>query len=562
MPGEEFFGDGLGEDTGVTHDTTDLRNAERLVEWRGDDLRHIGAWAKDAVWDGRRWAVDKTGGAMRLATSTVRQMLAEARAELDAAQRREARAKETGDEGAVERAGRAVARAKAAHAWAIKSQNASRLANMLTLARADARIAISYADLDADPWLLNVANGTIDLRTGELRPHRREDLITKLAPVVYDPNATCPNWLAFLEEVLPDAEVQLFKQRWSGYCLTGDASERKFVFAHGGGRNGKSVIARVLRAILGEYATVAPADLLLTSKNDRHPTEIADLHGCRFVSCQETPKGRTFNEQRVKELTGNEGATKARRMNEDFWEVPTTFKFWLSGNDAPAVRDTTDSIWDRMCRIPFEVRIPDERVDRHFFERVLTPELPGILAWAVEGCLDWQKNGLPKPRAVEVATEAYRAEEDAFGRFLDDECVLHPTAKCTAKALNSAYADWCDRNDERRLSGKDVAAELRRRGCDDRRKVNKARGWTGIRLLETLEKAERDAEGGHEGHEGRGFSTFSEIEKKPSHEALNQKTGVPDVPDVPGPVPYDDGEPFYDPGEHAFGGLGLEGIDR
>lgn len=538
--------------TGITHETTDLRNAERLVEWHGDKLRHVGEWNKDLCWDGRRWAIDSTGAAMRLATDTVRRMLADARKELQDAQRREAQAKESGDPEGEQIASQAVAFAKARHAWAIKSQGASRLAAMLTLARSDARIAVSHKSLDADLMLLNVPSGTIDLRNGEQRPHRPEDLITKLAHVAVEADANCPKWDAFLEEVQPDPEVRIFLQRWAGYCLTGDTSERKFVFAHGGGRNGKSVIARVFRSLLGEYATVAPADLLLTSKNDRHPTELADLHGRRFVSCQEIPKGRTLNEQRVKELTGNDGAIKARRMGEDFWDVATTFKFWISGNAAPAVKDTTDSIWDRTCRIPFEVRIPDERVDKHFFERSLTTELPGILAWAVRGCLDWQKNGLPKPRAVVIATAAYRAEEDAFGRFLDDCCAFHATAKCTVKGLNEAYTEWCDANDETRLSAKDVVTELRRRGCDDRRKVNRARGWTGLRLLEPQEKQARDSEGDTRDTRDVSSLVFPKCENTPSHEAAKQKTDVPDVPDVPAASvaldPYDDGEELYEPG--------------
>lgn len=548
---------------GVTHETTDLRNAERLIEWHGHELRHVGEWKKDAGWDARRWALDATGRAMRLAVATVRRMLSDARKDLQEAQRREAQAKENGDTEGAEDAANAVAFAKSRHSWAIKSQGASRLAAMLTLARADERIAISHADLDGNAWLLNVQNGTLDLRKGALRPHDPRDLLTKLAPVTYDPNATCTKWDAFLEEVQPDPEVRTFLQRWFGYCLTGDTSERKFVLAHGGGRNGKSVIARVLRALLGEYATVAPADLLLTSKNDRHPTELADLHGRRLVSCQEIPKGRTLNEQRVKELTGNEGSIKARRMGEDFWDVSTTFKFWISGNTAPAVKDTTDSIWDRMCKVPFDVRISDDRVDKQLFEKTLTPELPGILAWAVRGCLDWQQNGLPKPRAVEAATEAYRAEEDAFGRFVDDCCALHKSAKVTVKALNEAYTEWCEANDEHRLGQKDVVAELRRRGCDDLRRVNKARGWTGIRLLESAEKQARESEGGQVDMRGRESPGLSKYENDPSHEAADQETDVPHVHLSPESGtdldPHDDGEPFYDPDEGAFDGLGLEG---
>lgn len=559
MPDDDFF-EGHGsigperepdrDDDGLTHDESDLRNAEHLVERHGSELRYVHVWSKWLVWDGKRWREDDTGAAPRLAEKTARAILSEEVRILGKLQERQRllllhEKKDDRLEEDLKRSKRRVAHAS-------KSQDARRLDAMLARARNHERIALPYKTLDADPMLLNVASGTIDLRQGELRPHDPADLISKLSPIDFDPNATCPQWDAFLEEIQPDAEVRTFLQRWFGYCLTGDASERKFVFAHGGGRNGKSVIARVLRALLGEYATVATADLLLTSKHDRHPTELADLHGRRLVSCQEIPKGRTLNEQRVKELTGNEGAIKARRMHEDLWEVPTTFKFWISGNDAPSVRDTTDSIWDRMCKLPFTVRIPDERVDKHFFEKTLTPELGGILAWSVRGCLDWQRNGLPKPRAIEAATEAYRAEEDAFGRFVADCCAVHATARCTVKDLNAAYARWCEENDERRGTSKDVASELRRRGCEDR-KVNKARGWWGIRLLDNWEKQARDVEGGHGGHEGHRSSAFSQNEKNDSPEAKRGKLMSQGVPGVPGLDPYDDGEPFYGPDEGAFG---------
>lgn len=559
MPNDDFFGvDELGDapardedDDGLTHDESDLRNAERLVERHGCDLRYVHAWGKWLVWDGTRWREDDTGAAPRLAEKTARAILRDEIRSLGKLQERERLlALRSQKDDALEKE---LKRSKRRVAHASKSQDARRLDAMLARARNHETIALSYQKLDADPMLLNVSSGTVDLRSGALRPHDPADLISKLVPIDFDPNATCPKWTAFLEEIQPDPEVRTFIHRWFGYCLTADASERKFVFAHGGGRNGKSVIARVLRALLGEYATVAPADLLLTSKHDRHPTELADLHGRRLVSCQEIPKGRTLNEQRVKELTGNEGAIKARRMHENLWEVPTTFKFWISGNDAPSVRDTTDSIWDRMCKLPFAVRIPDERVDKHFFEKTLTPELGGILAWAVSGCLDWQRNGLPKPRAIEAATEAYRAEEDGYGRFVADCCAVHTTAKCTAKDLNAAYARWCDENDERRISSKDMASELRRLGCQDG-KVNKARGWVGIRLLAEWEKQASNVDGGHQGHQGHQSSGFSQNEKSDSHETKRGKLMSQTSLVSPALDPYDDGEAFYDPEDDSFSG--------
>lgn len=461
---------------GQTADRTDLRNAELLVQHFGQDLRYVATWGKGLAWDGKRWALDEEARWQRAAANTVRILFDDACTELRAA----------GDDKDKAQAARVKI------SWAAKSHGAARLAAMIALAKSFPSIVIRHAALDSDPFLFNCANGTLDLISGELREHRRGDLITKLSPVVYDSAAKAPLWEAFLETVIPDAAVRLFVQRFAGSCLTGDVSDRVFVFLYGTGRNGKSVFLRSLRTLLGDYGSVAAPELLLAKRHDAaHPTELADLQGRRLVVCQEVPKGRAFDEQRIKELTGNEGALKARRMGEDFWEFTPHFKLAIAGNHEPSVRDDTDSIWDRLRKVPFTVRIADEKIDKHLFEK-LRAEFPGMLAWAVHGCLDWREHGLPAPLAVTEASAAYRADEDVLGRFLTDRCVLHPDARATTKSLTDALSEWSKSNGEREVTRKVLASRLKTEGCSERR-TNSARGWLGVRLLDPLEIRERES---------------------------------------------------------------------
>jgi putative DNA primase/helicase len=418
---------------------TDTGNAERLVAKFGDSFRFIVEWAKWAVWDGRRWKVETSVAMQNFAKLTARGIYREAEKAID------------------------PGTSKALADWAKRSEARDRRAAMIACAQSEPGVALHFADFDKDPFLLNVKNGTIDLRTGERRDHRREDLITRLVPIDYDATATAPLWETFLAEVLPDAEVRTFVQRFVGYCLTGDVSERILVLLKGSGKNGKSVFLRVCRTVLGEYATVAAPELLMVKRNDTHPTEIADLYGMRFVVCSEVKAGRAFDEQRIKELTGNEGAIKARRMSEDFWSFVPMFKLAIAANHEPRVHDETDSIWDRVREVPFTVRIPDEKVDKHLFEK-LSPELPGILAWAVRGCLEWRKNGLASPAAVKRATEAYRESEDVVGRFIADRCAFDPAFFATTKALTDAAREWCESNAEREIGRKVLVERLKSQG--------------------------------------------------------------------------------------------------
>lgn len=448
-----------GSPTGLNH--TDLGNAQRLVNRHGKDLRFCHPWGKWLVWDDSRWRIDDTGAVLRLAKETVRSIYAEAAAESD------------------ERAREAIAD------HAMRSESASRIRAMVALAESESGIPVLPAELDCDPWLLNCLNGTVDLRTGELCPHRRDDLITKLAPVNYDPVAECPLWMKFLNEIMNNNQNLIgFLCRGVGQSLTGDVSEHILYIPYGSGRNGKSTFLNTIMVAVGDYAMTAPPDLLMAKKNDQHPTELADLFGKRFVAAIESDQGRRLAEGLVKQLTGGD-KIKARRMREDFWQFDPTHKLWFATNHRPRVHGTDVAIWSRIKLIPFEVQFPDgdPRQDKKLPEKLKT-ELPGILRWAVEGCLAWQREGLGVPHEVRMATDAYRQEQDTLAGFLTDCCIINPLARTTAGSLYKEYVNWCTINGEHPVVQRNFGMQLAERGFVSQKGRGGQRFWHGVGLCE------------------------------------------------------------------------------
>jgi putative DNA primase/helicase len=334
-------------------------------------------------------------------------------------------------------------RATATLTWCLKSEGAPRINAMLDMARSEPGIPILPEQMDRDPWLLNCANGTLELKTGKLREHRREVYITTLCPVAFDPDAACPIWEPLLSQVFAgkDAVVH-YLQGVFGYCLTGDTREQAIWIFWGGGSNGKSVLINTILEVLGEdYAVKAARDLFLARKSDNHPTQVARLFGRRLVVCTESGSGSRLDEVLVKELTGSDPVT-ARRMREDPWQFTPTFKPILVTNHQLEIRGTDDGIW-RQCRlVPFTVRFWDRERDEsglpeleadNDLPRKLRAEFPGILAWMVQGCLDWQADGLQTPPEVLAATAGYRNEQDVLGQFLV-ECCIQGSLDYRAKA--------------------------------------------------------------------------------------------------------------------------------
>jgi putative DNA primase/helicase len=389
--------------------------------------------------------------------------------------------------GLIELEARAVldeAKKKTYRKWRALSESKQRLEAMVSLARGD--VTACHTDLNKCKYLLNCKNGTIDLKTGKLRSHCREELHTKSTGIYFSTKAKAPKWNKFLQQVLPDEDARAFLQRFVGYSATGDVTERTFTILYGLGRNGKSVFLKMVSLALGEYAGTAAPELLMAKKTSSHPTDVADLYSKRLVIASEVKKGRGFDEESVKRLTGND-TLSARRMNEDFWQYEPTHKLLLAINHKPSVRDASDSFWDRVALIPFNVRIQDQDVDRNLVDE-LTEELPGILAWIVEGAKLWNRHGLKRPKGVAAATAEYRADEDRVGQFVLECVKLDSSSFTTNEALATNIRAWCDERGLYPLQERDVAERLTAQGCERGRRGNSARGrqtrgWIGISLI-------------------------------------------------------------------------------
>lgn len=453
---------------------TDSGNAERLVAFAGRDLKYVRTWAKWLGWNGKCWTLDD-GAPHRAAKAMARAFMRQAQKVRD--DRREAAIK-----------------------YALKLESKAAIEAAISLARHDLAVTITHEELDADPWLLCVRNGTIDLRTGALRAHAREDLITKITPVAYDPAATCPRFEQFMLEIMASDGARVdFLQRFLGYCLTGDVREHVLAFWHGGGCNGKSILAFVVLHVFGDYGGKAAPDLLFKSdRTERHPTEIADLHGLRFVVCNETAQGRAWDEATLKDLTGGD-PLRARRMREDFWPFNPTHKIVVFGNSKPRIRVIDDAMKRRLRLVPFVVSF-EGRADKGLQQSLLA-EGPGILGWLVEGCLAWQRDGLPDVDAIREATANYFRTEDTLGQFFEAECAFEPDARVARKELRERYTRWIEDRDEKPVSPKTLAEALERRGVSSRKirtEKGPRDGWKGVRLTTESERACSDVAGGSE----------------------------------------------------------------
>lgn len=440
-----------------SYNRTDFGNAERLVARFGADLRYCHAMNNWLVWKGTHWQEDKDGHAERLAKKTVRLIYQEAAGTLDDAER------------------------KAIAQHALRSESKKVIRDMLILAQSEEKIPIKREDLDANTWLLNCANGTVDLKTGALRKHQREDKITKCLAVKYVKDAQCPQWLAFLNKIFDGKqELVTFIQRALGYALTGDTSEQCFFLLYGTGQNGKSTLLEVIQAILAEYSQSAEFRTFLSKDNEGIRNDIARMNGKRLVVAKESDKGKRLAEALIKQLTGEDTIT-ARFLHQEYFDFKPQFKLFLAANHKPEIQGTDLGIWRRVRLIPFTVTIPEDQKDKHLPKKLLQ-EAEGILAWLIQGCLDWQHNGLGEPAIVKDATKSYRDEMDVIASFLEVCCIQQKNAEVGATQLYTAYKKWCEDTGERWEKQKTFGERLTERGYT-REKTRTVMVYKGLGLL-------------------------------------------------------------------------------
>jgi len=508
----EDFPDPAGMATpGDRYRLTDVGNANRFADRHGKNVRWCASTQGDGllVWDGNRWHPDETQTVLGLAQAVALDVYQDSLAAAEEVKDLERMAKgEIPCDDPTTLATRikgAQARAKALAAWAKASEMSPRLNAMVAVALPG--VAVRQKQLDADPFLFAAYGETYDLRTGKPRGSRRTDLITRLANVTPDPHAGCPTWLEFLYRImgadrsLPDdapvnvqaAETVAFLQRAIGYSLTGSIKEQVMFVCYGAtGGNGKSTFLDTICDMMGDYACITRAETFMRSeRKSTIPNDLAALDGRRFVKCSEPDQGAILDDALIKEMTGD-AKLSVRFLNREFFDLLVKFKAWMATNHRPIVRGTSRAIWRRLMLIPFEVAIPEAEWDRNLLDK-LAAERPGILAWAIQGCLMWQHGttyadgrklgpGLHPPPHVLAAKEAYRADMDVLGDFIADRCVVGPYEAANNTDLYRAFQSWQKDQGEIPRAQRWFSRALQDRGFKQAARRDQGRRWEGIGL--------------------------------------------------------------------------------
>lgn len=419
---------------------TEMGNAQRFAALYKDKVRYVHERRKWLVWDGTRWRPDELSTIVQMAKYLVRAMYVQA-----------------GVVGDVNFSG-------ALSEWATKCESAARLESMLRLAQSEPEIAISQTHLDTNPWLVNCLNGTLDLQTGELRPHNQNDLITRRVNVDYNPDAKAPTWDTFLRKVFADdLNLIAYVQRAVGYTLTGLTTDHVLFYLLGGGRNGKSTFIETIVDLLAEYSVrLRTESLVLRDGGGGIPNDVAALAGMRVCVTDETEQDQRMAEKTVKALTGGD-EIRARFLHQEFFTFKPSHTLWMFGNHKLSIRGTDTGIWKRIKLIPFNVTISEAERDPYLKDK-LRAELPGILAWAVEGCLDWNMFGLGTANAVETATDSYRAEMDVIGDWLKTCYTTDANGREKIADVYRSYEQFMTEAGERAISKRRLCVLLRERG--------------------------------------------------------------------------------------------------
>jgi len=438
---------------------TDTSNAYRLLKEHGKDLRFNSLWKKWLVWNGARWELDDGYLIHDCALKMIKGIYKELKETSDYRERLE-----------IEKYG-------------MQSESVRRRKAIVEAASWIPELNVKTDQLDKDPFLLNVLNATIDLRTGEIYKQKQEDLITRIANVDYDPNADCPTWKQFIREIMNyNTELIHFIQNAAGWAITGDTSEQTMFILFGTGANGKSTFLNTIMNLLGDYSVATPTETFMKKTGDQISNDIARLRGTRFVMTSEAEHGRRISEPLIKQITGSDRMT-ARFLYGEFFNFVPTFKIFMATNHKPVIKGTDHGIWRRIKLIPFTTRIEEEKQDK-YLEKKLMQEASGILNWLIEGARRWCKEGLKTPNIIIRATDEYRAEMDVIGNFIKERCIQGNGISIRARELFKCYQDWCGDHNEHAVSERFLGLRLKEMGLEQRRS-NDGRYWQGIQLKAT-----------------------------------------------------------------------------
>lgn len=427
---------------------TELGNAERIAYQYGHVIKYVNdmGWL---IWDGKRWKIDTKKEIERITAKVLRSLY---------------KSEEESE-------------TKWARMCERRNIRMNSIKDLMPLVPAERE------EYDTHKYLFNVANGIVDLKTGKLQPHDRNLKITKIANVEFVENAECPEWLAFLDSIFQgDKELIEYMQRLIGYSLTGEINEQIMIFLIGGGNNGKSTFINTIKDLMGEYGKQAKSDTFIKKKETGANNDIARLVGSRFVSAIESEDGEQLSEAFVKQITGGEPVL-ARFLRQEYFEFIPEFKVFFTTNHKPVIKGVDEGIWRRIRLVPFNLQLPKEKRDKKLPEK-LSLEMPGILNWAIEGCLKWQRNGLNDPAIVMKATGDYKEEMDILGPFLYERCYVDPTQKISAKELYEVYSNWCYQNGEFALKNRAFYRVLETQGFKKERGAGNKYFIFGVTLQE------------------------------------------------------------------------------
>jgi putative DNA primase/helicase len=436
---------------------TDVGNSERLADAIKDDVYYCPDWTAWVFWDGRVWSQDLSGAKILQLTKEVISVM-----------RKEAR--DSDNDRLIKHAER--------------SEYCSRIQGMIKLCSQHEGVSISSDKFDTNPMLLNCINGVVDLTTGNLLPHDRHYMMSRIVPVAYNRSAPCPRWRKFVSEImLGDREIAYFLQKALGYSLTGNTREQCMFVLHGDGANGKSTLIETVRLVLGDYSRAADPMVFTTTRQNSVRTDLVHLRGSRFVSAVELNQdvNVTLDAALVKQMSGSDTISARVLFSNIFFEFIPTWKVWLSTNALPYIPGTDQGIWRRIRVIKFGASFEGLHADNTLGAK-LAEEQEGILAWLIEGCMRWYTEGLKSPSSVQIEADTYREDLDPLGGFIRDKCLVHKDAIIPVSELYSAYLDWCKKENERPIGKYGFSKTLKSRRGIEQDRSSATRFWMGICL--------------------------------------------------------------------------------